>query len=214
MKKIVSILGVVVLMAAFGRVGAQLSINAAFISQEHTFDYRNGTLDSLTQEGLWLKGGMVGVSLNANLIGRVGIAPGAYISYAQAKDMITDNTGNSTNPKTSTITLKVPFYLNYKIPLGLSSDVLIFGGPVFNLGLSSLSNYSNVSTQMDAHFDMGGTVGAGIQFYRVRFFLGYNINLIDREDFSLANKQAVKKAWEGSSLFVGLGISLGERTDR
>lgn len=214
MKKIVSILGVVVLMAAFGRVGAQFSINAAFISQEHTFDYRNGTLDSLTQEGLWLKGGMVGVSLNANLIGRVGIAPGAYISYAQAKDMITDNTGNSTNPKTSTITLKVPFYLNYKIPLGLSSDVLIFGGPVFNLGLSSLSDYSNVSTQMDAHFDMGGTVGAGIQFYRVRFFLGYNINLIDREDFSLANKQAVKKAWEGSSLFVGLGISLGERTDR
>lgn len=213
MKKIVSILGMVVLMTAFGRVSAQFSINAAYISQEHTFDYRNGTLDSLTQEGLWLNGGMLGVSLNAPLLGHVGIAPGAYLSYAQAKQLISDTTGASTNPRTSTITLKVPFYLNYKIPVGLNADVLIFGGPVFNLGLSTLSDYSNVSTQMDAHFDMGGTVGAGIQFYRVRLFVGYNIALIDREDFTLANMQSVKKAWEGSTLFVGLGISLGSRDD-
>ena len=209
MKKIVSILGMVVLMAAWGRVSAQFSINAAYISQEHTFDYRNGILDSLTQEGLWLNGGMLGVSLNAPLIGKVGIAPGAYLSYAQAKQLISDTTGASTNPRTSTITLKVPFYLNYKIAVGRNADVLIFGGPVVNLGLSTLSNYSNVSTQMDAHFDMGATVGAGIQFYRFRIFAGYNIALIDREDFSLANKESVKKAWEGSTLFAGVGISLG-----
>ena len=213
MKKIVSILGMVVLMAAWGRVSAQFSINAAYISQEHTFDYRNGILDSLTQEGLWLNGGMLGVSLNAPLIGKVGIAPGAYLSYAQVKQLISDTTGASTNPRTSTITLKVPFYLNYKIAVGQNADVLIFGGPVVNLGLSTLSNYSNVSTQMDAHFDMGATIGAGIQFYRVRLFVGYNIALIDREDFTLANMQSVKKAWEGSTLFVGLGISLGSRDD-
>lgn len=213
MKKIVSILGMVVLMAAWGRVSAQFSINAAYISQEHTFDYRNGILDSLIQEGLWLNGGMLGVSLNAPLIGKVGIAPGAYLSYAQAKQLISDTTGASTNPRTSTITLKVPFYLNYKIAVGQNADVLIFGGPVVNLGLSTLSNYSNVSTQMDAHFDMGATIGAGIQFYRVRLFVGYNLDLIDREDFTLADKQSVKKAWEGSTLFVGLGVSLGSRDD-
>ncbi len=49
MKKIVSILGMVIVMAAVGSVNAQLSINAAYISQEHTFDYRNGILDSLNQ---------------------------------------------------------------------------------------------------------------------------------------------------------------------
>ena len=92
--------------------------------------------------------------------------------------------------------------------------MIVFGGPVVNLGLSTLSNYSNVSTQMDAHFDMGATIGAGIQFYRVRLFVGYNLDLIDREDFTLADKQSVKKAWEGSTLFIGLGVSLGSRDDR
>ena len=87
--------------------------------------------------------------------------------------------------------------------------MLVFGGPVFNVGLSSLANYKNVADQVDVHFDMGGTIGAGIQFYRFRIFAGYNIALIDREDFSLANKESVKKAWEGSTLFAGVGISLG-----
>lgn len=214
MKKTVSILSVLLFMAVVGTSRAQLSINVAYVGQEHTFDYRNGILDSLNQEGLWLNGGMLGVSLNAPLLGNVGIAPGAYLSYAQAKQLIVDTSGNSTNPKTSTITLKVPFYLNYKIPIGVNSDVLLFGGPVFNLGLSTLSDYSNVSTQMDAHFDMGATIGAGIQFYRFRIYAGYNIDLIDREDFTLADKQSVKKAWEGSTLFVGVGLSLGDRDDR
>ncbi|MBR1766052.1 MAG: hypothetical protein IJ745_03300 [Bacteroidales bacterium] len=204
-----TLVGLMVLSAFAGSAIAQLSINAAYISQEHTFDYRNGSLDSLTQDGLWLKGATLGASINAPLVGNVGIAPGVYISYAQAKQLIDDIGGGSSNPTTSTFTIKVPFYLNYKIPVGVSTDVLIFGGPVVNLGLSSLSNYSNVSTQIDAHFDMGGTIAAGIQFHRFRIFAGYNINLIDREDFTLANKQSVKKAWEGSSLFVGLGLSFG-----
>lgn len=205
MKKILSLACLVLTLSMSGKVHAQLSINAAYIHQSHTFYYQKDAADGLFDNVDYLNGGMIGVSLNAPLLGRVGLAPGAYISFASAKQTLSDTIDFST----SNINLKIPFYLNFKIPLSHSTKVLVFGGPVFNVGLSSLANYKNVADQVDVHFDMGGTVGAGIQFYRIRIFAGYNIALIDREDFSLANKESVKKAWEGSTLFAGVGISLG-----
>ena len=188
-----------------GKASAQLSINAADIHQGHTFYYQKDAADGLFDNVNYMNGGMVGLSLNVSMFGEVGLAPGAYLSFAAAKSTLSDTSKFST----SNINLKVPFYVNFKIPLGRSADLLVFGGPVFNVGLSTLANYKNVATQMDAHFDMGGTIGAGIQVYRFRFFVGYNIDLIDREDFSLANKESVKKAWEGSTLFAGVGVVLG-----
>ena len=205
MKKILSLACLVLTLSMAGKAHAQLSINAAYIHQSHTFYYQKDAADGLFDNVDYLDGGMIGVSLNAPLLGRVGLAPGAYISFASAKQTLSDTIDFST----SNINLKIPFYLNFKIPLSHSTNVLVFGGPVFNVGLSSLANYKNVADQVDVHFDMGGTVGAGIQFYRIRIFAGYNIALIDREDFSLANKESVKKASEGSTLFAGVGISLG-----
>jgi hypothetical protein len=57
---------------------------------------------------------------------------------------------------------------------------------------------------------MGGTLGVGLQVGIFRIYVGYNVEMIDREDFSLANKQSVKKAWECSTLFAGVGISFGK----
>lgn len=205
MKKILSLACLVLTLTMAGKAHAQLSINAAYIHQSHTFYYQKDAADGLFDNVDYLDGGMIGVSLNAPLLGRVGLAPGAYISFASAKQTLSDTIDFST----SNINLKIPFYLNFKIPLSHSTDVLVFGGPVFNVGLSSLVNYKNVADQVDVHFDMGGTIGAGIQFYRFRIFAGYNIALIDRDDFSLENKESVKKAWEGSTLFAGVGISLG-----
>lgn len=205
MKKIFSLACLMLTLLLAGNAHAQLSINAAYIHQSHTFYYQKDAADGLFDNVDYLNGGMIGVSLNAPLLGRVGLAPGAYLSFASAKQTLSDTIDFST----SNINLKVPFYLNFKIPLSHSTNVLVFGGPVFNVGLSSLANYKNVADQVDVHFDMGGTIGAGIQFYRFRIFAGYNIALIDREDFSLANKESVKKAWEGSTLFAGVGISLG-----
>ena len=206
MKRFIACVAVLFVMLFGVSASAQLSVNAAYISQQHTFNYQNGSLDSLLGHVDYMNGGMIGASLNAPLIGCVGIAPGAYLSFAQAKTIVTDS---SLNYSTSTITLKVPFYLNFKIELATNTDLMVFGGPVFNVGISRLANYRNVADQVDLHCDMGASIGAGIQFYRFRVFVGYNLNMIDRDDFSLANKQSVKKAWEGSTLFAGVGVSLG-----
>ncbi len=194
------------------RLSAQVSVNVGYINQEHTFAYQNGTLDSLRQDGVWMKGAIAGLSSTVPFIGRISITPGVYVSFAQLNEQIGDSLRGFTNPTTSNINLKMPFFLSYKIPLGSGFTLLLFGGPVFNMGISSLANYRNVGTQLDAHFDMGGSVAVGLQFYRLRVFMGYNASLIDRDDFSLANKESLQKAWEGSSFFMGLGLSLGEKT--
>ena len=190
----------------FTSASAQLSINAAYIHQAHTFNYQNGGLDSLMGHEDYMNGGMAGVSLNVTLLGDVGIAPGAYLSFAQAKTMVQDS---GLNFSTSNVSLKLPFYLNIRFSLASHVDLLVFGGPVFNVGLSKLTNFKNVADQVDLHCDMGGTIGVGLQFSIIRLYIGYNASMIDRDDFSLANKQSVKKAWEGSTLFAGLGVSLG-----
>lgn len=205
MKKILSLICLIVALSFAGKATGQLSINAAYIRQSHTFFYQKDIADGLFDNEEHLNGGMIGVTINTPLFGEVGLAPGAYISFASAKQTLSD----TINFSTSSISVKLPFYLNFKIPMGKSADILVFGGPVFNLGLSTLANYKNVADQMDVHFDMGGTVGAGIQISRFRVYAGYNIGLIDREDFSLANKESVKKAWEGSTLFFGVGFTLG-----
>lgn len=214
MKKLLSLIVLMVALLFSGRVTAQLSINAAYIHQEHTFNYQNGSLDSLLGHVDYMNGGMLGVSLNVTLLGDVGIAPGAYISFAQAQPLIGDTSWGNGTPSsrkynTSTFNIKFPFYLNFKISLSEHVDLLIFGGPVFNIGLSKLSGYKDVATQVTLHCDMGGTFGAGLQVGIFRLYVGYNVEMIDRDDFSLVNKQSVKKAWEGSTLFAGVGISLG-----
>ena len=207
MKKIFLLIGMALAVFSLNMANAQVSVNVAYIHQEHTFNYQNGNLDSLLGHVDYMNGCMFGASLNVPLLGDIGIAPGAYLSFAQAKALINDTSQQSYT--TSNVNLKVPFYLNFKISLGEHSDLLVFGGPVFNVGISKLANYRNVADQVDLHCDMGGTVGVGVQYRRFRVYVGNNADLIDREDFSLANKESVRKAWEGSTLFAGIGLSLG-----
>lgn len=208
MKKLFSILIFSAALFAVNSVSAQAGIAAGFLSQQHTFNYQNGILDSLNQEKAWLKGGFLGLTQSVPLVGKIGITTGVFAGYGQIKDALTDTTSEFT---TSSFMVKVPTLFDYEFSLGPNADVFVFAGPVFNVALSFLSDFNSVDRQTDLHFDMGGTIGAGIQFYRVRLFAGYNIGLIDRDDFSLADKQSISKAWEGSSFFAGLGVSLGSR---
>lgn len=209
MRKLFALFLFVSLLGA-GRLMAQPAINVGFLSQQHTFNYRNGILDSLMQEGAWLKGGYLGLTQSVPFIGRLGITPGVFVSYAQLKESLSDTLNDFT---TSSFMLKMPFLFDYGRDLGQNTRVFGYLGPVFNVAISRLNDFKSVGNQMDFHFDMGACLGAGIQFYRVRFFLGYSIDLIERDDFSLADKESVSKAWEESSFFAGIGISLG-RTNR
>lgn len=211
MKKTLSIVLLFVAIAGVCRVSAQTGIAAGYLSQQHTFNYK-GSLDSLgtlMESDAWLKGGFLGLTQSVPLFGKIGITPGAFVSFAQIKQALSDTSEFTT----SSFMLKVPFLLDYARELGPNSKLFVFAGPVFNVALSTLANFKTVGDQMDIHFDMGGMIGAGIQFYRVRIFAGYNVGLIDRDEFSLANKESVSKAWEGSSFFAGLGVSLGSRRD-
>lgn len=208
MKKIISAFFLFVALLSAGRVTAQTGIAAGFISQQHTFNYRNGVLDSLSQDGVWLKGGFLGLTQSVPLIGKIGITPGVFASYAQVKEFIADSLKDF---KTASFMLKIPCLLDYPIELSPNAKAFVFAGPVFNVALSTLSDFKSVGNQMDIHFDMGGCFGAGIQIYRLRLYVGYNIGLIDRDEFSLADKESVSKSWEGSSFFAGLGVSLGSR---
>lgn len=213
-KKACVLVALVVAVAMGGKASAQVSINVGYMHQEHTFAYQNGVLDSMRQSDVWLRGGVCGLSLSVPLIGKIGITPGVYVSFSKLQEMMGDSVQGFMNPTTSTLNFKMPFLMKYKIPLGTQFNLLVFAGPVFNMGISSLANYRNVDTQLDLHFDMGGSVVAALQFHHVHVFLGYNASLIDRDDFNLADKESIKKAWEGSSLFFGAGISLGENPTR
>jgi hypothetical protein len=210
MKKTITLIVFAAMCLMAGKATAQLSINAAYIHPEHTFNYQN---ENALKGMDFMNGGMLGVSHTVPLIGRLRISPGIYASYAQLKASINE----SSNAKftESNINLKMPFLLSLSIPLGISTDVFVMGGPVFSMGLSALSNFVNqstnkeVATQMDFHYDMGAALAAGIQFFRFRIFVGYNFDLNDRENITLENMESVSKAWEGSTIFAGVGVSLG-----
>lgn len=208
MKKVLSILILFSAMMPAVRLSAQAGIAAGFLSQQHTFNYQNGTLDSLSQENVWLNGGFLGLTQSVPLVGKVGITPGVFAGYAQIKEAIADTLNDFT---TSSFMVKIPCLLDYEFTLSPNAEVFVFAGPVFDVALSFLSDFKRVDRQADLHFDMSGSLGVGIQFYRIRLFMGYNIGLIDRDDFSLADKESISKAWGGSSFFAGLGVSLGSR---
>ena len=109
MKKLLSTVCLLVALSFAGESSAQLSINAAYIHQHHTFYYQKDLADGLFNNADYLNGGMIGLSLNTELFGSVGLAPGAYLSFASAKQTLSD----TINFSTSNINIKIPFYLNF-----------------------------------------------------------------------------------------------------
>lgn len=185
------------------RAQAQLSINAGYILQEHSFNIGSGTLASpVSQEDKWMNGGFAGVSFNMPMVGSLSLAPGAYVSFAQMKRALDDGS----EPTTSDFALKMPFLLNVTF-----GKVFVFGGPVFNMSLSTIRNLATVNNSSDLHFDMGFNAGVGAQFGIFHIYTGFNIGLIDHDNFDYASTEAYTAAWEGSTFMVGIGFDLGSR---
>lgn len=198
MKKVLSALLFVVFLLPTWKTEAQVVINAGYILQQHTFNL-NIVGDELKQQDSWMNGGFIGVSQNLPMFSRLALAPGAYVSFSQAEGLAK---GDDT-AYTSDLSLKVPFYLNIKF-----EKIFVFGGPVFNVSLSTIRNLSSVANSSDIHFDMGATVGAGVMLGHFRLYAGYNCSLIDRENFDYTTVRAYTAAWEGGTFMVGAGYSL------
>ena len=157
----------------------------------------------MSQKDQWMHGGFVGISQNLPMFANVSMAPGAYVSLSQMKQVADGDVNVST---TSDFSLKLPFLMNLKF-----DKVFVFGGPVFNVSLSTIKNLSSVANTSDIHFDMSATVGAGVMLGLFHLYAGFNYALIDHTNFNYSSTEAYTAAWEGSTIIVGLGFSLSKR---
>lgn len=202
MKKIVSVLAIAAAMLVAGGAKAQISINAGYMSQQHKVSI--GSLTDEFKQDTALNGGFLGLTYNLPLFAGLSIAPGAYVGYTSVSQTVANGDFDAT---TTDISLKVPVLVNLKIDLG-DMDLLVFAGPTFDIGVSTIANYSAESDDVNEfHKNMGGAVGAGIQFGLLRLFLGYNVALLG-EDFDITNTEDIKGAFAGSNFFAGLGLRL------
>ena len=205
MKKTITLAALAVALLLPLHSNAQISINAGYISQQHNLNFSSLTQEFKQKEER-MNGFFLGATLNIPLIGRLSIAPGAYLSYAHMRQVLE----RGFNPSTTSAAIKVPMFACFNFPLGGGTKIFIFAGPTFNIGFSSISNMTQSGNTRDLYFDLGGAIGAGAQFGRIRAFLGYNANYIDRDNFNYKSRESYIEAWQGSTLFIGLGLSLGK----
>ena len=202
MKKIVSVLAIAAAMLVAGGAKAQISINAGYMSQQHKVSVTSLT-DEFKQDTS-LNGGFLGLTYNLPLFAGLSLAPGAYVGYSSVTQAVENGDFDAT---TTDISLKVPVLVNLKIDLG-SMDLLVFAGPTFDIGVSTIANYSAEADDINEfHKNMGGTVGAGLQFGLLRLFIGYNAAILG-DDFDITSTDDLSQAFAGSNFFAGLGLRL------
>lgn len=203
MKKILAITALVASIVVLSyNASAQISINGGYICQQHTFNI-NTLAQEVSQKDQWMHGGFVGASQNLPMFANVSMTPGAYISLSQMKQVVDGDVNEST---TSDFSLKLPFLLNLRF-----DKMFVFGGPVFNVSLSTIKNLSSVANTSDIHFDMSAAAGAGVRFGLFHIYAGFNYALIDHNNFNYSSAEAYTAAWEGSTIIVGLGFSLSRQ---
>ena len=210
MKRIISFVAVAVMLLLTGQASAQISIQAGYLAQQHNVNIQSEGQQLMQDKAAWMQGGFIGVTQNLPMFANISLAPGAYISFSQVQDMMLFNRdslsamfGDSSSVSASSISLKIPFLFNLRF-----GRFFIFGGPTFNVSLSTVSNLQSINDIMKAHYDMGAAVGAGVRLGSFRIYAGYNAGLIDREHFDYSDREAWSEAWEGSTLFAGVGLRL------
>jgi hypothetical protein len=208
MKKVITIAALAVVMLFAGRATAQISIQAGYLTQEHNVNFSAQGQQLMQDQAAWMQGGFIGLTQNLPMFANIALAPGLYVSFSQLDDIrlvTTDGiAGTSDSSATaSAISIKVPFFFNLKF--GKFFD---FGGPTFNVALSTLTNLQSIQNTSDLHYDMGAAVGAGVSFGPFRIYGGYNAGLIDRSKFDYSSSEAWTEAWEGSTVFAGIGLRL------
>ena len=208
MRKLISAIGLTAMLLLAGHASAQFSIQAGYLTNEHNVNFQAQGEELMQNKAAWMQGGFIGLTENLPMFANISLAPGVYVSFSQVKDMLlvnADSTAavrvNDTSASASDLSLKIPFYFNLKF-----GRFFIFGGPTFNVSLSTIKNMESLPDISKIHYEMGASVGAGVRFGAFRIYAGYNAGLIDRENFDYSNRQAWAEAWEGSSFTIGSGI--------
>ena len=199
MKKIIAIvLGAAALLMGT-QANAQLSVGAGWLNSTETTTVKAGNTSSSAASNL--NGFYAGAQYNINIVSRLGVAPGVYFSGLFGKR--TDDLWLATGEKQfSELSINVPVNVNYTFPIGSDFNVIVYAGPIFQLGVSCKSTYSVGSvTNTTNYYDsdhhrnafniyLGG--GAGIQAGAFQVLIGYDhslTNLITRDNTTIGRSQ-------------------------
>lgn len=225
MKKVFSFVAVAAAMLVAGTASAQLSVNAGYLNstvKSHTeYTLLGNTYKQDTSASMG-GGFYVGGSYNVDLIGGLGVAPGLYFNYIWQTEEET-LLGTTFTDKTSMMDLNIPILINYKLTFGDDFAVFAFAGPTVRIGLAANTKTTNsandkvvtddlyakedgeTDAQVLKRFDLGLTVGAGIQYSSFRLEAGYNFGLLDRCAYK--DDDNSKMNMHFNQFFIGVGYA-------
>jgi opacity protein-like surface antigen len=206
MKKIVALFTVAVALIAAGSAKAQISLHVGYMPETITDDITNVGSNDVSLNGFF-----VGGTYNANIAGDLNLALGLQARYNMKSETET-LLGIETKTNLSQLTLDVPILFNYGIDLGSSLKLSAFVGPSVSfalLGQSKISIAGNENTtnwyennEDLSRLNLYGTVGIALTLNgQYRFFLGYNMGLLDLDKSDNCERKT-------NGLFLGLGMGI------
>lgn len=221
MKKIFGFVAVAVALLVAGNVNAQMGIHAGYAPQAllTTVTYNNTTVSDTAS----LSGFYAGIDYTIPLSGDLNVTFGLQGRYNTASDSSSASLFGLASGKVkrtdNQFVLDVPILFNYGFDLG-GAKLSLFLGPTISYALSgstkiegsasvlgiggntsSESNWYKADEGNMSALDMSGTAGVILTLSDIRFFLGYNMGLLN---LSKSDNTTIK----ASNLFAGVGYAL------
>lgn len=156
---------------------AQLNVGAGYM-----WDFWS-LKDGSQKDGTYnMSGVYAGLSYNINIVEGLGIAPGAYFSWATG--VMRDENGNKAQDTISGITgkigttdmeLTVPVHITYSMDLG-AGKAFAYLGPAFQYGLS-MKTWTKFSAKNSAHNEISENLFAKDKDSGVRLYNPFDVKL-------------------------------------
>ena len=224
MKKTIALSVLCAAMLCCAEAGAQLVIGGGFLNRNAnvhtTMAYKDSS--SVTKMGLG-QGYYGGVTFNYDIWKGVGVALGTYYSYSKHEEKYTETIGAWEYRYSAWYEqkeLSIPLLATYRHEFFPEFFTTAYFGPVARIGLSVKGHKQRVGVDdvvdweddIDFYakndkgeskwrkFDLGFMIGTGVQYYGVRFDIGYSFGLMERSNEGLVklpdlnNAQAIDNA--------------------
>lgn len=236
MKKTIALSVLCAALLCCAEAGAQLVIGGGFLNRnanvKTTMAYQDSSFN--TRMGLG-QGYYGGVTFNYDIWKGVGVSLGTYYSYSKHEETYTETIGSWEYRYSAWYEQKeisIPILATYRHEYFREFFASAYLGPVARIGLSVKGHKQRVSSYDDMvdweedidfyakndngesvwrKFDLGFMIGTGVQYYGVRFDIGYSFGLLERSNEGIKNIKDYEKARYESMLvghfFVGLSYS-------
>lgn len=224
MKKLFALATIAVALFV-GKAGAQITVNAGYLNQTVNSSYTIGST-TVTNDPISINGAFVGSRINREIKGNLGISAGVNIEFYTKGDTLAGGVGGliggSVRNRHSELSLEVPVFLNYRLPVG-KMNLKVYAGPVLGMGLYNktvttttvtvLGNTTTDETTTDflsnglGDDDLGRTnvavaAGVGLDFSTMGINVGYSYGLTDM----YPNSNSLKGSY--TRLFVGMNFNI------